>query len=70
VRIAVALLAGLGALTLLFPASGFSTNPPDCYSAFGYSVPCEPAVSVAAALATAGAVFVLLRAVGRRKQVD
>ncbi len=43
--IAVAFLAGLVALILLFPGSGNAAHPPTCYSMFGYVVPCDAWVS-------------------------
>ena len=39
--VAIALLAGLVVLVLLFPASGVDTLPPECFSVFGYTVPCD-----------------------------
>lgn len=65
-KIAVALLAGLVVLVLLFPGSGTSTLPPECYSAFGYTVPCGGGLANAAGAAMAGLVGLLLWIIGRR----
>lgn len=59
-KVALAMLAGLVVLVLLFPASGIDPLPPQCFSVFGYTVPCEPGASLAAAAATAALVGVLL----------
>lgn len=64
-KIAVASLAGLVVLVLLFPGSGISTLPPECYSAFGYTVPCGGGLAIAAAVAMAGLVGMLLWIIGR-----
>ena len=66
-KIVIALLAGLVPLVLLFPASGISTAPPECYSAFGYTVPCNVGPAIIAAVAAAGVVGLSFRAAGRRK---
>jgi len=66
-KVALALLAGLVVLVLLFPGSGVDTLPPQCVSVFGYSVPCAGGVAVAAGAATAGVVGLLLWIAGRRK---
>lgn len=56
---------GILIVLLLFPASGIDRNPPECYSIFGYVVPCGAGLS--AGLAPAGAVvagavaYVLMR---------
>lgn len=55
-RVALALLAGFMVLVLLFPASGIDPIPPVCYSVFGYTVPCDQRVAVAAGAATAAVV--------------
>ncbi|MEX1171625.1 MAG: hypothetical protein WEG56_03325 [Chloroflexota bacterium] len=55
-----ALLAGLVVLLLLFPGSGNSAQPPECYSMFGYVVPCDAWVSWAAGAAAAGLVGLVL----------
>lgn len=56
---------GILIVLLLFPASGIDRNPPECYSTFGYVVPCGAGLSVGLALAgavVAGAVvYVLMR---------
>lgn len=53
-KVVITLLAGLVVLVLLFPGSGVDTQPPECYSVFGYTVPCEAWVSWAAGALTAG----------------
>ena len=58
--IVVALLAGLAVVLLLFPGSGNSAQPPQCYSIFGYLVPCDAWVAWAAGAATAGVVGLAL----------
>ena len=63
--IVVALLAGLAVVLLLFPGSGIDRQPPECYSVFGYVVPCEAWVSWAAGAATAGIVGLTLRMIDR-----
>lgn len=35
-----ALLAGVTVFVLLLPASGQDSDPPECFSVFGYVVPC------------------------------
>lgn len=59
-KVVVALLAGLVVLLLLLPGSGVDTQPPQCYSMFGYSVPCGSWPAVAAGAATAGVVGLAL----------
>ena len=56
--IAIALVAGLVVLLALFPASGVDTLPPECYSMFGYVVPCDAWISWVAGAAVAGLVGV------------
>jgi hypothetical protein len=58
-KVAIAVLAGLVVLVLLFPVSGVDTQPPECYSVFGYSVPCGDGVAVAAGAAVAAVIGVL-----------
>jgi hypothetical protein len=67
-KVVVALLAGLAVLVLLFPASGVMPQPPQCFSVFGYSVPCESGAAIAAGVAAAGVVGLLLWIAGRRTQ--
>ncbi len=52
--IVIALVAGFVALLLLFPASGVDTLPPECYSMFGYVVPCDAWVAWVAGAGVAG----------------
>jgi hypothetical protein len=35
-----AVVAGLVVFVLVFPASGNASDPPECFSFFGYVVPC------------------------------
>ena len=65
--IVVALLAGLAVVLLLFPGSGIDRQPPECYSVFGYVVPCDAWVAWAAGAATAGVVGLALWALDRRR---
>jgi hypothetical protein len=57
---------GLAVLVLLFPASGIEPIPPECYSMFGYTVPCGGGLAVAAGAVTAGAVALLFWISDRR----
>ena len=65
--IVVALFAGLVVLLLLFPGSGITRQPPECYSMFGYVVPCDAWVAWAAGAATAGVVGLALWMIDRRR---
>jgi hypothetical protein len=69
-KVAIAVLAGLVVLVLLFPVSGVDTQPPECYSVFGYSVPCGDGVAVAAGAAVAAVIGVLfwIAGAGRDKR--
>ncbi|HET6379613.1 MAG TPA: hypothetical protein VFH63_01070 [candidate division Zixibacteria bacterium] len=64
-KIAIASLVGLVVLVLLFPASGITTEPPECSSVFGYTVPCDAGWSLAAGGATAAVVGLLFWIAGR-----
>ena len=64
-KVAIAVLAGLVVLVLLFPASGVDTLPPECYSVLGYTVPCGGGVAVAAGTAMAAVIGLLLWIAGR-----
>lgn len=66
--IIVGLVAGAVALLLLFPGSGIDRQPPECYSVFGYVVPCDARVSWAAAVVTAGLVGSVLWLKDRRRR--
>ncbi len=66
-RFAVALIAGLVVFVLLIPAGGVDTLPPQCWSVFGYGVPCSGGVSVAAGAATTAVIGVTLWLNGRRR---
>jgi hypothetical protein len=68
-----AVLGALVVFVLLFPASGHDTDPPECFSSFGYVVPCGfgPEQSQGPGFAGAGAVVAALlvvfgSAAGRR----
>lgn len=54
--VAVAFLAGLVALMLLFPYHGHDTDPPRCFSMFDYVVPCGAGLSFATGAATVGVI--------------
>jgi hypothetical protein len=66
-KVAVALLAGLVVLVLLFPASGIEPIPPRCFSVFGYEVPCGGGLGVATGAATAAVVGLALWLKDRRR---
>lgn len=66
-NVAIALLAGVVALVLLFPASGIDPIPPECYSAFGYVVPCADGLAVVAAIAATVVIGAVLRLRERRR---
>ena len=66
-KVALALVAGIAVLVLLFPASGIDPLPPQCFSVFGYSVPCGGGLAVAAGAATAGVVSLALWLKSRRR---
>jgi hypothetical protein len=57
-RTVAALVAGLGSgvlvLLVLLPVSGIDTNPPVCFSTFGYTVPCGSGLASGAALVVCG----------------
>lgn len=68
-----AVVAGLGSgflvVLLLLPVSGIDTNPPVCYSTFGYTVPCGSGLAFGAALVVGLIVGgVTYRALGRRSK--
>lgn len=65
--IVTAILAGLAVLALLFPASGIDTLPPECYSMFGYAVPCDAWVAWAGAALAAGVVGLAIWMTDRRR---
>lgn len=67
-KVAVALLAGFVVLVLLFPwGGGLDSDPPQCFSMFGwYSVPCGGGPAVVAA-ATAVVVGLALWLMCRRR---
>ncbi len=68
-----AVVAGLGGgflvVLLLLPVSGIDTNPPVCYSTFGYTVPCGSGLAFGAALVVGLIVgWGTYRASGRRSR--
>ena len=69
----MAVVAGLGSgflvVLLLLPVRGIDTNPPVCYSTFGYTVPCGSGLAFGAALVVGLIVGgVTYRALGRRSR--
>lgn len=64
-QVGLMVLAGFVVLVLLFPASEIDTQPPECYSVFGYVVPCEAgwaiAAGVLAAAVVAGGMWIVAR---------
>ena len=69
-KVAVAAVAGVIVLLLLFPAGVLTSNPPQCLSTFGYRVPCGRLAitafrlaewSLVASAVTAGAVGLALK---------
>ena len=52
-RVAGAIAAAVVVLFLLWPASGVDTNPPQCFSTFGYSVPCGSGLALGMAAVSA-----------------
>lgn len=65
----VAVLAGALVAVLLFPYSGVDTQPPECYSVFGYVVPCDGAFAVVSAVG-AGALVAVGILLGSRGGTD
>jgi hypothetical protein len=49
----LAAAAFVGAFALLVPASGIDTEPPECYSAIGFVVPCGSGFAAIGALTAA-----------------
>jgi hypothetical protein len=66
--VAVALLAGLVALVLLYPAAIVDTVPQQCSSMVGLGAPCDAGLAVPGAAATAGIVGLLLWLRDRRRR--
>jgi len=66
-KVAVALVAGLVVLVLLFVVSQVDTIPVQCLSVFGYGVPCDAGWAPAAGAATAGVLGLLLWLKDRRR---
>lgn len=63
----VAVSVGFLALILLFPASGVDTDPPQCFSTFGYTVPCGSGLSFATGVVVAGALGFAFLSRGRSR---
>lgn len=63
----VAFAAAVLVHILLLPASGVDSQPPECYSYFGYVVPCGSGLWMGAALAAAAAAGAAVFALGRRR---
>lgn len=70
-----AAVAALAVLVLLFPTGGVDSDPPECYSTFGYVVPCGfgPEQGKGPEFALAGAVVAAMLVgvgsfVGRRER--
>jgi len=68
VAVLSAVAVGILVLLLLFPASGVDTLPPECYSVFGYVVPCGEGLSFGFALAGAVAGGAVAYLVVRRRR--
>jgi hypothetical protein len=66
-KVAVAFLAGLVVLVLLYPANIVDTNPRQCFSMVGLGAPCDDALAVPAGAAVAGVVGLLLWLRDRRR---
>lgn len=60
------LLGALIGFVLLIPSGGIDSDPPECYSYFGYVVPCGfgPEQDVGGGFAAAGAAVAVLLVVG------
>ena len=65
-KVAVALLAGLVVLVLLYPAAIADTIPRQCFSMVGLGAPCDAGLAVPGGAATAGIVGLLLWLKDRR----
>lgn len=70
-------VAAVLVFALLVPTSGHDTDPPECFSMFGYVVPCGPGPEQAQGMgfALSGAVFAAAlvgvgSAVGRRESAS
>jgi len=59
-KIALALLAGLAVLVLLYPANTADTLPQQCFSMVGLGAPCGAGLAVPGGVATAVIVGLLL----------
>lgn len=68
VRLVAAFVAGFAVLLLLFPYSGDDSDPPTCFSVFGYVVPCGGGFALAAAAGTAVVAGLALFALGRGRR--
>jgi hypothetical protein len=66
-KIAVALLAGLAVLVLLYPANTADTIPLQCFSMVGLGAPCDAGLAIPGGAATAVIVGLLLWLGDRRR---
>lgn len=66
--IAVALSTAVLVHVLLATTSGIDTQPPECYSYFGYVVPCSSGLWVGLALAAGAVAGAVVYAVRRRRK--
>lgn len=64
-----AVVAGILLYLLLVPASGIDRDPPECYSTFGYVVPCGAGLSLGFALAAAVIAGAVAHMLMRRRRV-
>ena len=67
-KIAVALLAGLVVVVLLYPVAIVDTIPLQCFSMVGLGAPCDGGLAVPAGAAAAGIVGLLLWLRDRRRR--
>lgn len=68
VNVAVAMLAGLVVLVLLYPAGTADTIPLQCFSMVGLGAPCDAGLAVPGGAATAAIVGLLLWLRDRRRR--
>jgi uncharacterized membrane protein (UPF0136 family) len=67
-KVTVSLIAGVIVFLLLVPAGGIDPLPPVCWGVFGYEVPCDSRLSLAAGVASAAVVGLAFSLVGRRRK--
>jgi hypothetical protein len=68
VKVAVALLAGIVVLVLLYPANIADTIPQQCFSMVGLGAPCDAGLAVPVGAATAAIACLLLWLRDRRRR--